>query len=220
MLKLIFENLSALLQKRKTVWILWTVVLILNFMAYVQDPIRFSEGKCLGFPCKWTAYFLGINVFLLDILTFLSLWLTIPFTTNLPDFWFIPLIAVGIGYISQVTVNSKTYNDKDNFEPPPKYLWPKSYRVGLYTAILIINILIFMYFFLTSFNMTSTMIKNGGATAFERFVVNRFGGYSKNRVDYIMGWIGIIGSIFDGIALYYCSSFRACDDGLPKSWDF
>lgn len=220
MIKYLFDKIYNLLIKKKTVWILWFIVLILNFLAYVQDPVRFSEVKCLGFPCKWTAYGIGIFVFLLDILTFLSLWLTIPFTTKLPDYWFIPLVAIGIGYISQITVDSQTYNNKDAFEPPPKYLLPKTYRIGLYFGIMVINILIFMYFFLSSMNITSDMIKTGGATAFERFIVNRFGGYSKNKVEYLMGWIGIIGSIFDGIALYYTSSFRSCDYNLPKSWDF
>lgn len=220
MINSLFNSLINIITDETTIWILWLIVVILNFIAYEQDPIRFSENKCVGFPCKWTAYTIGICVFLLDIITFLSLWLTIPFTTILPDYWFIPLAAIGIGYISQVTVDSKTYNDKNSFEPPPKYLLPKSFRIGIYASILVINILIFIYFFTSSANITKEMVRSGGATAFEKFVVNRFGGYSKNKVEYLMGWIGIIGSIFDAIALYYTSSFKSCDYNLPKSWDF
>ena len=45
----------------------------------------------------------------MDCLTFICLWLTIPFTIALPEYWFIPFIIIGYTIITQITVSSKTY---------------------------------------------------------------------------------------------------------------
>lgn len=198
-------------------WLFMLTVMILNFIAYYQDPIRLSNSMCyFNLPCKWFSYLAGMGTFTMDVLTFLGLWLTIPFTNKFPEYWYFPLIILGYAVISQITIDSKTYKKNENLNPPPRGLWPKKYRVMLYTSILIIDIIIFMQFFFAS--GIKDYSKN---TVLHRIFLERFGGFYKgNELPFIVAWFGIIGVAFDSIALNLVRTFEACKYELPNSWNF
>ena len=214
---MVFDIFTKLLLNVPLRWFFMLTVLILNFIAYFQDPIRMSTKKCLlGTQCKWFSYFAGMGTFTMDVLTFLGLWLTIPFTKKFPEYWYFPLIILGYAIITQVTVDSKIYKENENFNPPPAGLWPKKYRIILYIAILIIDVIVFSQFYFAS--GIQDFSKN---TILHRIFLQRFGGYyTGNELPFIIAWFGIIGVVFDSIALYLVRSFEACKYGLPNSWNF
>lgn len=202
-------------------WLLFVTVMILNFIAYYQDPIRMSENYCFGIPCKWFSYVTGMGTFSLDLLTFIGLWLTIPFTDALPTLWFVPFILLGFAIITQATIDEKTYtrfdeHGNENLEPPPNYLWTKNRRIILYTAILIIDLIIFMQFYLSAGLTNKHEIKTG----FHYLIMNRFGGYDKNKIAFLASWLGIGGFFADNIALSFVKGYEACKYNHPLSWNF
>ena len=202
-------------------WLLFLTVMLLNFTAYYQDPIRMAESYCFGIPCKWFSFTTGMGTFFLDLLTFISLWLTIPFTDKLPNFWFVPLIIIGFAVIVQATIDEKTYtrydsNGNETLSPPPTYLWSKNKRIILYTAILIIDVIIFLQFYLDS----GLINKNEVKTGFHYLITNRFGGYDKNKIAFLASWLGIGGFIADNIALSFVKGYEACKYNHPVSWNF
>lgn len=204
-------------------WLLFLTVMTLNFIAFFQDPIRMSDSKCFGLSCRWFSFLAGMGTFFLDILTFIGLWLTIPFTGALPDLWFIPLIFIGFAIIVQGTIDSKIYfrydaQGNETFNPPPNYLWSKRRRIILYTAILIIDMIIFIQFYIQS-GITSSST-NTVQTGLHYLILDRFGSYDKNKIAFIVSWLGIGGFIADNIALSYVKNYEACAYDHPVSWNY
>lgn len=202
-------------------WGLFITVLILNFVAYFQDPMRMSNSICYFIECRNFAFVISIITFTLDILTFLGLYLPIKEYSNLPDYWYIPLIVLGYAIIAQITIDTKIHieTDKSQFEPPPNNLWPKHRRIILYTAILIINILIFIQFFLDS-NDKYQGNKYQGNKVIDFVLLNRFGTFTKNKLSFLMGWFGVLGVLFDYIALRYQQTYEACMYNQSNTWNF
>jgi len=201
-------------------WLFWFLVTILNFYAFVQDPTRFSTLYDYGIPNKWFVYISRMLTFTLDIVTFIGLWLTIPFIDNIPLYWFIPLIIVGFGIISQITVDSDVYSKtKDGaFNPPPNYLWSKNKRVILFAVIMFLNIFIFLQFYIAS--GVSSAPGNQKTSVINRFVVNRFGGLkSENYIGFLAEWLGLIAFLFDAEMLGVQYKYTPCMYNLPDSWN-
>jgi hypothetical protein len=199
-------------------WIFWLTVTILNFYAFIHDPLRFSTNNdYFGLPNKWFIYISRMLTFTLDLLTFFGLWFTIPFSDNLPVYWFFPFIIIGYAIISQYTIDSDTYKrQEDHFAPPPQYLWSKYTRVILFAAVLILNLLIFTQFYIAS--GTKEYYNN---TVLHRFFLQRFGGFSNgNHLAFIVEWLGLLAFIFDSKMLAVQYYFKACQYNLPDSWNF
>lgn len=204
-------------------WLIFCTVLILNFIAYYQDPGRYTlERKCyLSTPCKWSSYVLGMGTFTLDILTFVGLWYTIKpsFLNFLPDYWFLPLIVLGYAIITQITVDSPVVSNTDNgFDAPPENLWPIRRRIMLYTAILILDAIMFIIMYvdagLSDYKLPST-------TVFDSLIKNKFGGWKGgNEIQFLFAWLGIGGVVADSVALYFIYTYNACDYNMPVSWNF
>lgn len=200
-------------------WILFAIVLVLNFVSFVQDPIRLSQASCFGFPCKWFSYVAGIGTFTMDCLTLVGLWLTIPFTAMFPEYWFIPLIFIGYAIITQITIDSSTYKlegKNANMNPPPNYLWSRNKRQTVYLIILILDIIIFLQFYLAS----GAKKLNGNIRMIDYVFFNRFGGYTGNEISFIMAWIGVFGVLLDMIAYHLSNSYAPCKYSQPDSWKF
>jgi hypothetical protein len=199
-------------------WLFWLFVTILNFYAYIVDPVRFSsETYFWGVPNKWFIYVARMLTFFLDILTFLGLWLTIPFADNIPLYWFIPLIIIGFAVISQYAIDSETYTrNGNNFSPPPTYMWSKTSRIILFAIILILNAIIFIQFYIAS------GIKDYyDSTVLHRFFLQRFGGFYKgNHLAFIVAWLGALAFYFDAEMLILQYKFKVCDFNMPDSWSF
>ena len=200
-------------------WILFAIVLVLNFVAFTQDPIRLSQASCFTFPCKWFSYVAGMGTFTMDCLTLIGLWLTIPFTTMFPEYWFVPLIFIGYAIITQITIDSDTYKlegKNANLNPPPNYLWSRDKRKTIYMIILILDIIIFLQFYLASGAKKLT----GNIRVIDYVFLNRFGGYTGNEISFIMAWIGVCGVLLDVIAYNLSSSYYPCKYSQPDSWNF
>jgi hypothetical protein len=57
-------------------------------------------------------------------------------------------------------------------------------------------------------------------TVLSRYFLERFGGwYSGNKLDFVFEWSGIIDVVLKLYILYLQTSFRACNYGLPDSWN-
>lgn len=204
-------------------WFMFFSVMILNFIAYYQDPTRYTMKPQCYFrtPCKWFTYVAGLGAFTMDVLTFIGLWYTISplwMRNNMPDYWYIPFIVLGYAIISQITIDSPVYQDnEDALNRPPQYLWPQRWRVVLYATIMIFDICIFTQMYIDSgINDYSKNFR-----VFDFLVRGRFGGWSKgNYVQFLFSWMALCGVIIDIMALRYTYMFNACDYGLPISWNF
>jgi hypothetical protein len=212
----ILDTFTKILLNPLLRWSLFITVLILNFIGYIQDPIRLSASKCYFTSCRNFNFIAQIGTFTLDVLTFLSLYLPIKDKFNLPDFWYLPIIILGYAIIAQITIDSKIYevDDADEFMPPPPSLWPKYRRVILFTAILIIDIIIFIQFFLDSND------KFHGNKVIDFVLLNRFGTFTKDKLSFYMGWLGILGVIADYISLTFNKNYEACLYNHSNSWNF
>ncbi len=211
-------GLYDFLMDNRVRWLFFIAVAVLNFVAYYQDPLRYTlETKCLGFPCKWFSFLAGMGTYTMDVLTFLGLLFTIPFAISMPQYWFVPLIAIGYAIITEITIWSKTYKEDGKLNSPPKYLMPKKKRIALYTTILILDLIVFVQFYM--YAGISNLVNK---TVLHQFFTSRFGGmYSGgNKLQFIVAWIGSIGILFDLLALRISSSFYPCHYNLPKSWNF
>jgi hypothetical protein len=200
-------------------WLFWISVTILNFYAFVHDPIRFSAlSNRFKIPYKWFVYIARMLTFALDILTFLGLWFTIPFMENVPIYWFIPIVIVGFGFISEITVSSDVYSKtkEGSFNPPPTYLWNKNNRIILFAIIMLLNIFIFLQFYIAS-----GISGDFKGTVLHKFFTQRFGGFKEhNYIAFIAAWLGILAFFFDGKMLSYQYNFTSCVYNLPDSWNF
>ena len=209
----ILDTITQILLNPVLRWSLFITVTILNFIGYIQDPFRISTMKCYFTSCKNFSFVAQIGTFTLDVLTFLALYLPIKEKFNLPDYWYLPFVILGYAIIAQITIDSKLYevNDSDEFMPPPTSLWPKYRRVILFSAILIIDIIIFIQFFLDSND------KFKGDKVIDFILLNRFGTFTKDNISFYMGWLGILGVIADYISLNFQRDYEACLYNHPNS---
>lgn len=204
-------------------WFIYLTVMILNFIAYYQDPSRYSlEPKCyFNTPCKWFNYVAGMITFTLDILTFIGLWYTIApqmLYNFLPSFWYIPFIILGYAIITQITIDSDIYkNHEDILAQPPEYMWAQKWRIVLYTIIMVLDIIIFAQLYIDSgANDYTKKLK-----IFDVIVKGRFGSWAEgNYINFIFSWLGITCIIIDTFAIYNTVTFNSCIYGLPVSWNF
>jgi len=204
-------------------WTLFLAVLILNFIAYYQDPTRYTtEPACLlNTPCKWFDYVTGMMTFTFDILTFIGLWYTISpewLRQWLPGYWYLPVIILGYAIITQITIDSPNVKeDKDILASPPSKLWPQKWRIILYSVILLIDIILFTQFYIDS-GINNYKPK---AKIFDMVVKTRFGGWNNgNYIQFLFSWLGVFGVFMDCVALYFVYTFNSCQYKLPISWNF
>ena len=197
-------------------WITLLLTIILIILQYLNQPQRFSYTiSFLGLSYKWTLYIIAICGAITSILLFFSLWLEIPFTTSLPDYWYLYLFVLYLALITQINNDSMQYTDDGSFNPPPSYMMPQRYRVILAYATLILDFLLMLQLYL--YFGISDMTKN---TAFSKYILERFGGwYPGNKMDFIFDWIGIISVIVKIYLLLLQTGFQACNYGLPVSWN-
>lgn len=197
-------------------WILIGLSIIVTIIQYLNEPQRFSYVKAeSGLSYKWHLYILAVFACITTTLTILSLWITIPFTNYLPDYWYIYLFILYLAIITQITVDSPQYADDGSFNPPPSYMMPQEYRVMITYVGLVIDILImvqlFIYFGIADVNKT---------TLFSKYILERFGGwYPGNKLDFLFEWSGIIDVLLKVYILFLQKNFQACLYNLPASWN-
>lgn len=199
-------------------WIVLGITIILTIIAYIQEPIRFSKKKSpFGIGYK-THYFVLICITLfIYVFNVLTLEFTVPFSKNMPYLWYVPLIIIAYSIILDITSNSKTVDDKEgDFNPPPKYMLPRKYRLLILYFILGLDIITFIQGML--YAGVNIQFKT---TLLHQFFLNRFGGFKPgNMLIFIISWLGIVGLLIDAYVINNHAKFNACEFGLPESWNF
>jgi hypothetical protein len=197
-------------------WISILLTIILSILLYLNQPQRFSYKTHIGnISYKWQLYILAIFGAITTTFTIIGLWIQIPFTDNLPNYWYIYIFILYIAIITQITTDSKQYEDDGSFNPPPTYMLPQKYRIiisYLSTVVdAIIMIQLYIYFGISDINKK---------TIYSIYFLERFGGwYPGNKLDFLFDWSGVIDTIIKVYILYLQTSFNACEYGLPLSWN-
>ena len=197
-------------------WICQFLTIILSIILYLNQPQRFSyKTDFLGLSYKWQFYILAIFGVITTTLTFVGLWIQIPFTDKLPNYWYMYIFVLYLAIITQITVDSEQYKDDGSFNPPPTYMLPHNYRVLLSYASMVVDALIMVQLFIY-FGIADRNKK----TIYSRYFLERFGGwYPGNKLDFIFDWSGVVDTLIKIYILYLQQSFRACEYGLPPSWN-
>ncbi len=198
-------------------WIFLFLAIVLNLVKYYNEPQRFSYKKAFtGLSYRWHLYLIAVISCISYCFMSLGLWLSVPFTSYLPDNWYIYLFILCMAIITQIAVDSKPVSDDGSFNPPPTYMLPDKYRIMLTYASLIVNIVV----------MVQTYIYFGIAdlskkTILSRYLLERYGGwYAGNKLDFVYEWSGLIDIFIAMYILHLQFNFQACVYGLPASWNF
>jgi hypothetical protein len=200
-------------------WFIYILVLILNFIAYYQNPVlRTDVAKCSGISCRWFSFITGIGAMCIYLFGLVGLWYVAPFSTNMPDYWYVPVIILTYAIIIQMTLSVKMYtntgNDNDNLNPPPSDLLPIKDRVRLYVLILILDAIFFHQMYLDG---GQALLKKH--SVWDKYIISRFGSIT-NFYSFALGWFGLVGLGLDLLSIKFIADFNACDYDLPKSWNY
>lgn len=198
-------------------WIFLFLAIILNLLKYYNEPQRFSYKVAFsGLSYKWHLYLIAIISCISYCLMSIGMWASIPFTSYLPDHWYIYLFVLCMAIITQIAVDSKQVSDDGSFNPPPPFMMPDKYRIMLTYASLIVNIVVMIQTYIY-FGIADLSKK----TILSRYVLERYGGwYAGNKLDFLYEWSGLIDIVIAVYILHLQYNFQACEYGLPASWNF
>jgi hypothetical protein len=187
-------------------WIFVIFVIILNFIAYWNDYLRYSNAKAFGvIKNKTFSLITGIGTFLLDML---ALFILINTSYNLKHsiISIIPLIGIGLTFIIWVNVkNSDNVNDLTNKlkEEGPQFMLERANRLRLYTIIFFIDLIIwFQDLIYSKTGISSNYLLFGGTT-----------------IGLIVTLISLLGPIADIIALRTQTLFQIKKDLSNDEYD-
>ena len=197
-------------------WFTFLFTLILSLLQYINQPQRFSYTlSFLGISYKWTLYLIAMYGGVTSILLFFSLWIQIPFTINLPDYWYLYLFVLNLAIITQITLDTEQFTDDGSFNPPPSYMMPQKYRVILAYITITMDLLTLVQLYIY-FGVSDITKK----TAFSKYILERFGGwYPGNKLDFVFDWLALVSVIINTYLLLLQTNFQACEYGLPISWN-
>lgn len=197
-------------------WMFLLIGVIVTIIQYLNEPQRFSYYKALGgLEFKWHLYLLAIFTCITTVLTVIGLWGTIPFTTMLPEYWYIYLFVLYLVIITQITIDSPQITDDGTLNPPPSYMFTQKYRIMIAYFGLIIDAISMLQVYIY-FGIADVSEK----TILSRYILERFGSWIKgNKLDFLFEWSGIINVIIKIYLLSLQMNFRACNFGLPPSWN-
>jgi hypothetical protein len=202
-------------------WLVYILNVIMVIIAYNQEIVRYSEHSGFtGLPFNWQMFVIVLAGVFGSFLTFMGLWLTIPFMSGLPFYWYIPIFILLCCYYLQNTMDLKAISasggNGDEFVAPPTYLLPRKYRMAIVYLVLILDIIIFIqyYIYFGVFDYSKD-------TYLHRYLLERFGGwYDGRKLHFVIEWLGIGYIVSDLYNIYLQTSFEACKYGLPVSWNF
>jgi hypothetical protein len=198
-------------------WIFIGLSVTINLIKYLNEPQRFSVRRAFtGLTFKWHLYLISVISYISFCLMTMGLWLDIPFTKYLPDYWYIYLFIICLAIITQITLDTYEVIDDGSFNPPPSYMLPDRYRIMLAYASLVINVIVMIQSYIY-FGIADLSKK----TILSRYVLERYGGwYFGNKLDFIYEWSGLLDIFISVYVLYLQNNFHACEYGLPASWNF
>lgn len=200
-------------------WLMIGLSVVINIIKYLNEPQRYSSYKAFtGLTFKWHLYIIAMISLISFTFMAMGLWINTPSRDSIPipDNWYIYLFILCIAIITQVTLDSQIVTDDGSFNPPPPYMLPDKYRIMLTYASLVVNIVVMLQAFIY-FGIADISKK----TILSRYFLERFGGwYVGNKMDFVYEWSGLIDILISSYVLYLQSNFRACEYGLPASWNF
>ena len=197
-------------------WIMLFLTTILSLLLYLNQPQRYSYYKAyFGLTYKWHLYCIAVFGAINTLLTFVGLWIQIPFTDSLPNYWYVYLFILYLAIITQITTDSPQIADDGTFNPPPTFMLTQQNRVILAYSSTIIDALILLQMYIY-FGIADTTKK----TIISKYFLERFGGwYPGNKLDFLFDWSGIIDTLIKVYILFLQTGFNACEYGLPSSWN-
>jgi hypothetical protein len=198
-------------------WFFLFLAVVINLLKYYNEPQRFSFNIAFsGLSYKWHLYIIAVLSCISNCLMSIGLWAHIPFTTALPDNWYIYLFVICMAIVTQIAVDTKQIKDDGSFNPPPTYMLPDKYRVMVTYASLVINVVVMIQSYLY-FGIADLSKK----TILSRYFLERYGGwYFGNKIDFLYEWSGLFDICVAIYCLYIQYNFQACEYGLPTSWNF
>ena len=197
-------------------WLLLFIGLSITILQYLNSPQRFSFKIAeFGIPFKWYIYILCmINIFTSGLTT-IGQWNTIPFTNNLPEYWYVYVFILLFAIITQITIDDKQIADDGNLNPPPTYMLPQKYRVIVAYISVIIDTMLMVQLYI--YNGVVDVTKK---TLLSQYILERFGGWvDGNKLDFLFEWSGMIDVFIKIYILLLQTNFYACEYGLPPSWN-
>lgn len=213
----IFNSLYEFYMSLGLRWFIYIIAYILNVVSYYQNPLLFTDSrKCtFGIPCRWFNFIAGMCAMTLCIFGLIVLWYDAPFSKTLPDFWYIPIALITYAIIVQLTISVKPVVNNGEFNPPPEGLWPIKDRSWLYILLLILDLVFFHQMYLDG---GTQLVQN--PRVIDDLILGRFGGWNKDKYNFMLEWFGTVQILFDILAIYQIVGFKACNYGLPNSWNY
>ena len=197
-------------------WITLFLLTILTIIQYLNEPQRFSYNKASsGLSYKWHLYCLAIFSGISTFLTYIGIWMQIPFTDKLPSYWYLYVFILYLAIITQITIDSPQVSNDGSFSPPPAYMLTQEYRVLISYISLVVDFLVMIQLYIY-FGVADNTKKTIASTYF----LERFGGWAAgNKLDFIFDWSGLIDTIIKIYIVLLQTNFQACYYNLPSSWN-
>ena len=216
-MNLIISNFLNFLINPAIRWIVFVLNVIMIAIGYNQEIVRYSTLKGFtGLPYNWNMYMIVVLGVIGSFITFMGMWYTIPFTTALPHYWYIPLFILLLAYYLQNTIDLKPVEASDKFAPPPTNILPKKYRILITYIILILDLIIFIQYYIYF-----GVFDYGKTTYLHYYLLERFGGwYDGRKLTFLIEWLGLAYVLSDTYNIYLQKTFEACKYKLPASWNF
>ena len=206
------------------VWGLVILVIILNIITYLVEPLKYTEEKeCLQLPCRQFTLGNQLLGYFLDICAIVVITKLLGFKATSLIFVvcsFFAFLIYTAWYISKPVVRDEKIN------PPPELFLKKDIRIILQVIILLLDLLIFVLLFMendvglgdNSIMSGSGIFRNKGY-GITNLINTRFGGNVEgNRFVFVCGWLVFFGLFQNVYNLYKTVTFHPSYYNLLLSW--
>ena len=204
-------------------WILVILVIILNLIIYIVEPLKYTETKsCLKLPCRNFVLFNQILGFLFDICIIVVIFKMLGTDKTalvFIVFFFMAFILYTSWFVAKPVVNDKKIN------PPPEMFIKKNARIGIQICILLLDLIIFFLLFMNKEEIGNKAISAGSGIfgnkgyGITNLLNTRFGGNVEgNRVVFACGWFVFLGIFQNIYNLHKTVTFQPAFYNLPLSW--
>jgi hypothetical protein len=209
----LMESTRMFFTSQPLLWITAICSLTSNVYSYIQDPTRFTSGKkCFYIPCYIFALICAIGTSCFDMLLLWDLLDGLPVILKV----ILCVLIVGLvhSFIIYNFIKTPTVSTTDLSNPlPPQTgitaFFSKNGRIAIFYLTVIVGSLLFFQ------SYTSGVREDGLFHGFS----SRFGGWSENKIMYIVGWILlIVAPILDFNGIYGASTYCAKDNNLPNTY--
>lgn len=227
-------------------WGIIILALLLNIYNYYTSPQRYSSKpnclfglKTINFTCNKLFYYLIIAIFVLDMLFifYLNNIIKPPLEFLPKQWWLIIIVLIGLflyslydntNYINadcsekeriKCTENlACDYDDVRSICHSKIILKPSSIIKKLFKNIINIIVLL-LYLFSFGYEYMNNHVNKEDSTPFNKYFLNRFGGFNNNKKNFIFGWSRIVGIILLLINYNIDNGYFSCKYNLPQNWD-